>query len=43
MYTINFSLYKSSQGKVVKSVSEVIPDTVVAILFADFIIETINC
>lgn len=43
MYTVDFSLDKSCKGEVVKSVGEVVPDTVIAVFLANFIIETIDC
>lgn len=39
----DLSLYDSSKRKVVESVSEIVPNIVIAIFFSNFIVEAIDC
>lgn len=43
MNAVNLSLDKGGKREVVESVGEIVPYTVIAVLFADLVIEAIDC
>ena len=43
MHAVDLSLNESRKRKVVKSIGEIVPDRVVAVLLPDLVVEAVDC